>query len=856
MHFKSPVGLHYPITVAKLRKQSHELIKRQEALFEYSYNTTVEEVTRYGQVNKVHKALVSTCESTVEGKLLSWNISVGHVIQGPNTPLAEVEEECTHSIQYGGMCVKCGKDLTTLDYTAALPETTRASTTVTPNHPALRISDEEAARSDEEAKSRLLARRKLSLVVDLDLTIIHASVDPTIQEWMDDENNPNHPAVKDVKVFDLYDEALQRNVSYYIKLRPNLYNFLEIVSHLYELHIYTMGTRSYAESIAKLVDPNKKLFGERILSRTETPGEVSKNLRKLFPVDNRMVVIIDDRADVWNWSNYLVRVQPFNFFVGIGDINSSFLPKEPMKDVRDSPSSHPSTQPDTSLAQETETTVESEDSGADPVQSQGSSGSSSSGLDTNGDKPDGDESALGQLVSMQENAGVSDIQRKTAEQDEQLAAQLNERPLLQLQKSLEKQEEEAAGAGVAETVEEQDHGGDTQSTGMERTRSASRAPVPQTLLKDDDTELFRIESILVKIQRTFFNMFDERVEEDEQQTAVSSLIPDVKDVIEQHRTYPLKGCGVVFSRLVPRGVDVMRSRWADMAIRLGAVVQTDLRENTTHVICKPGDPTSKMREAAHRNLKRRATEKSRIHIVAVDWLCDSVGQWWRRVSEEPYEIPVAPAIKKRRSSGLVGENYFSDTLGDSAEGEEETGNKPRVNSDWAPEDEESDEEAEETKNPEEEAAEWEEAFEMQDEDLSDSEDEENEVSSVKDGSVRSVDSAHKINATIRVSNKRRREDDSDRGSESDGSSAAGSQQSVRKAENGEGSRLQIRKRRAFERTTSLTRVANATTIMATETGGAKPGNPDEAEEEDDGLEAAMLEALGEADGADDEGEAS
>lgn len=60
-----------------------------------------------------------------------------------------------------------------------------------------------------------------------------------------------------------------------------------------------------------------------------------------------MVVIIDDRADVWEWSPNLIKVIPCkpihshylassqlridDFFVGIGDINSSFLPKiEPL----------------------------------------------------------------------------------------------------------------------------------------------------------------------------------------------------------------------------------------------------------------------------------------------------------------------------------------------------------------------------------------------------------------------------------------------------------------------------------------------------------------------------------------------
>ena len=39
---------------------------------------------------------------------------------------------------------------------------------------------------------------------------------------------------------------------------------------MYELHIYTMGTRDYAEAVAKEIDPEGLLFKERILSRDES----------------------------------------------------------------------------------------------------------------------------------------------------------------------------------------------------------------------------------------------------------------------------------------------------------------------------------------------------------------------------------------------------------------------------------------------------------------------------------------------------------------------------------------------------------------------------------------------------------
>jgi RNA polymerase II subunit A-like phosphatase len=52
-----------------------------------------------------------------------------------------------------------------------------------------------------------------------------------------------------------------------------------------------------------------------------------------------MVVAIDDRADVWRWSHNLIKVRPYNFFLGIGDIN------EPMKDGQVTESVEPKQKP-------------------------------------------------------------------------------------------------------------------------------------------------------------------------------------------------------------------------------------------------------------------------------------------------------------------------------------------------------------------------------------------------------------------------------------------------------------------------------------------------------------------------------
>ncbi len=124
-----------------------------------------------------------------------------------------------------------------------------------------------------------------------------------------------------------------------------------------------------------------------------------------------MVVIIDDRADVWprNRPN-LIKVTPYDFFKGVGDINSSFLPKK----GRDATSSPPMEKPSLNGAAAKDSTAE------DKV------------------------SALEGLVSM--SGGETITKRQMEEQERTLAKQIEDRPLLHMQEKLDKEDEEAEKA--------------------------------------------------------------------------------------------------------------------------------------------------------------------------------------------------------------------------------------------------------------------------------------------------------------------------------------------------------------------------------------------------------------------------
>lgn len=59
--------------------------------------------------------------------------------------------------------------------------------------------------------------------------------------------------------------------------------------------------------------------------------EHRKELRRIFPCNDKMVLIIDDRSDVWDGCKNLIPVQPFVFFEGneqgydVATTSTSFL---------------------------------------------------------------------------------------------------------------------------------------------------------------------------------------------------------------------------------------------------------------------------------------------------------------------------------------------------------------------------------------------------------------------------------------------------------------------------------------------------------------------------------------------------
>lgn len=112
MLLRLPRNLHFPITITKIQKQAGDSIDFRDNLFTYSYVTKVKQGQKYSDEEiEVDKKFVTHFESSLEGTIKTWKVWEGDVIAEP-IDVCEVDEPCTHSVQYLGMCTICGKDMT------------------------------------------------------------------------------------------------------------------------------------------------------------------------------------------------------------------------------------------------------------------------------------------------------------------------------------------------------------------------------------------------------------------------------------------------------------------------------------------------------------------------------------------------------------------------------------------------------------------------------------------------------------------------------------------------------------------------------------------------------------------------
>ncbi|EGZ05748.1 hypothetical protein PHYSODRAFT_566275 [Phytophthora sojae] len=190
-------------------------------------------------------------------------------------------EYCIHRVRNGRTCLMC---LAVVDEDEENED--MESVNVVSHGQVIRLNVEEAKKFDSDNIRRQLGAKKLSLVLDLDHTLLHA-----------------------VRVDDVVGEIPKSGM----------------LSALYDLFIYTHGTRLYAEQIVKIIDPDESYFKNRIVARTDTPDMLHKSLKLLFPsCDDSMILVLDDRIDVWkeNEGNVFL-IEPYHYFKCTSEINNA-----------------------------------------------------------------------------------------------------------------------------------------------------------------------------------------------------------------------------------------------------------------------------------------------------------------------------------------------------------------------------------------------------------------------------------------------------------------------------------------------------------------------------------------------------
>ena len=219
---------------------------------------------------------------------------------GGNGPEEEEEAEAgvcpPHPGTYGGMCIRCGQVVDGAPGAeGGMAEGEGVSMKYV--HGALQLDKAYAENLRRRDLARVLGERKLILVLDLDHTLLNsASFQETSEEdfklldarWAKQAELPEEERLL----------CKLAPIHIWTKLRPGVHRFLRDASRLYEMYIYTMGDRPYADEMAKLLDRDGSLFHGRVISKRDSTERRTKDLDIVLGADSA-VLIMDDSITVW-----------------------------------------------------------------------------------------------------------------------------------------------------------------------------------------------------------------------------------------------------------------------------------------------------------------------------------------------------------------------------------------------------------------------------------------------------------------------------------------------------------------------------------------------------------------------------
>ncbi|XP_057547223.1 RNA polymerase II C-terminal domain phosphatase-like 5 [Amaranthus tricolor] len=171
---------------------------------------------------------------------------------------------------------------------------------------------------DQKLK-KLLGQKKLHLVLDLDKTLLHSKQIKTLTT----RDKLRIEVYRQMnKNGDLYEVGMKsQGEKFMTKLRPNVQNFLNEASKLFDFSVFTLGTRAYARRMMKLLDPDGLYFAHsQVITREDLVTPQSKKIP--FQKDlnfilshEKVVLIVDDDKKVWkNNAENLIDISPYEYF--------------------------------------------------------------------------------------------------------------------------------------------------------------------------------------------------------------------------------------------------------------------------------------------------------------------------------------------------------------------------------------------------------------------------------------------------------------------------------------------------------------------------------------------------------------
>eukprot|EP00127_Corallochytrium_limacisporum_P003632 Clim_evm20s151 gene=Clim_evmTU20s151 len=597
--------------------------------------------------NAYLRKITAPFAGTLEEILVSRSDSVE-----PGQDLVKVRPACRHEETYNDLCVICGADL------KAESTKLRGSLgqrpeflSVVHTEPAMKVSKTVAQTQAVKDRERLLESRKLVLVVDLDQTVLHATVDERVQEWVEAGEKDKKLSVEErIHCINFGQRP------HYIKFRPHFTEFLKTMAELFELHVFTFGSRPYANAILPIIDPDKNFFGDRVLTRSElTEGNntlKSMELIRLFPAGIEMCVILDDRDDVWRKIDNLVQVVKYAYFIGVGDVNAPPNSREAMmaasqqhqevkmesravaSEVNDATvlegmrgklkgaieafNDWPDS--DGELDEDYTTSAPAAENGSNaPVEEGGTDGSPASSDSGVVDSPK--KQILARKELNPKLYGVIKEKLLKHKYDQAIVALTDARPLLP---------KERARAMLNEML-------------VEIVEEHSELVIPE----DKDRWLPQYSRILSDIHHEFYAQFDDSNGEE---------VPLVAQIMKDLCKATLDGCQITFETgVIPK--DYMdrgnfdKHELVVLARKFGAEVTESMEPWVTHVIASRTALSKAGPDLTGMSKVQKAIDNG-LHVVYKEWLLDSV-KIWKRVKETKYRPDTIPAYEetvKRRLS--------------------------------------------------------------------------------------------------------------------------------------------------------------------------------------------------------------